>query len=350
MIGPNRIDEKPTDPRRIPMKNLIARLPKAELHLHIEGSFEPELMFEIARRNKVAIPFASVEETRAAYKFSNLQEFLDIYYQGMAVLREEADYFDLTRAYIDRCAADNVTHVEIFFDPQGHTGRGVPFDVVARGIIAGLEDGERRHGITWRLIMSFLRHLSEDDGFATLKQAEPWLDRFVGVGLDSSEKGHPPSKFAHLFERCREMGMLLCCHAGEEGPPAYVREALDIGVDRIDHGNRAMEDASLIREIARRGLTLTVCPLSNTALKVIPRMADSPVRRMLDAGLSVTVNSDDPAYFGGYMNANFKAVAAGLALSKDDVVQLAKNSFTGSFLPEAEKVRWCAAVEAARVA
>jgi adenosine deaminase len=331
------------------MKNLIARLPKAELHLHIEGSFEPELLFEIARRNRVELPFASVDALKVAYKFSNLQEFLDIYYQGMSVLRTEEDYFDLTRAYLDRCVADNVTHVEIFFDPQGHTGRGVPFDVVAKGIIAGLEDGERRHGITWRLIMSFLRHLSEEDGLATLREAEPWLDRFVGVGLDSSEMGHPPSKFARLFQRCREMGLLLCCHAGEEGPPDYVREALEIGVDRIDHGNRAMEDAGLVREIARRGLTLTVCPLSNTALKVIGRMADSPVRRMLEAGLSVTVNSDDPAYFGGYMNANFNAVAAGLALAKEDVVQLAKNSFTGSFLPEAEKARWCAAVEAARV-
>ncbi|MHA1527783.1 MAG: adenosine deaminase [Alphaproteobacteria bacterium] len=330
------------------MNDLIARLPKAELHLHIEGSFEPELMFEIARRNRVEIPFKSVEEIRAAYKFSNLQEFLDIYYQGMEVLREEEDYFDLTRAYLDRCKADNVTHVEIFFDPQAHTGRGVPFDTVIKGIIAGLEDGERRHGLTWRLIMSFLRHLSEEDGFDTLRGAEPWLGRFVGVGLDSSESGNPPSKFARLFGRCREIGLKLCCHAGEEGPPDYVREALEIGIDRIDHGNRAMEDAGLVREIARRGLTLTVCPLSNTALKVIDRMADSPVGRMLEAGLSVTVNSDDPAYFGGYVKANFEAVATALALSEDDIVQLARNSFTGSFLPEADKARRCAAVDAAR--
>jgi len=326
------------------MKALIARLPKAELHLHIEGSFEPELLFEIARRNRVAIPFDTIDALRNAYKFSNLQEFLDIYYQGMNALLTEQDYFDLTRAYLDRCAADNVTHVEIFFDPQGHTGRGVPFNVVTKGIVAGLEDGERRHGITWRLIMSFLRHLSEEDGFATLKEAEPWLDRIVGVGLDSSEKGHPPVKFARLFKRCREMGLKLCCHAGEEGPPAYVREALEIGIDRIDHGNRAMEDPALVAEIARRGLTLTVCPLSNTALKVIGQMSDSPVKRMLEAELSVTVNSDDPAYFGGYMNANFEAVAEGLGLSEADVVQLAKNSFTGSFLPEAEKARWCTAV------
>jgi adenine deaminase len=332
------------------MKDLIARLPKAELHLHIEGSFEPELLFAIARRNRIEIPFDSVDALKNAYKFSNLQEFLDIYYQGMGVLREEEDYFDLTRAYLDRCAADNVAHVEIFFDPQGHTARGVPFDVVVKGIIAGLEDGERRHGITWRLIMSFLRHLSEEDGFATLHEAEPWLDRFVGVGLDSSEMGHPPSKFARLFQRCREMGLLLCCHAGEEGPPEYVREALEIGIDRIDHGNRAMEDPALIEEIARRGLTLTVCPLSNTALKVTDRMEDSPVDQMLEAGLSVTVNSDDPAYFGGYMNANFEAVATGLRLSEADVVQLAKNSFGGSFLPEASKSRWLDAVEAARTA
>jgi adenosine deaminase len=330
------------------MKDLIARLPKAELHLHIEGSFEPELLFEIARRNRVEIPYSSIDALKTAYKFSNLQEFLDIYYQGMNVLLTEEDYFDLTRAYLDRCAADNVTHVEIFFDPQGHTARGVPFEVVTKGIIAGLEDGERRHGITWRLIMSFLRHLSEEDGFATLREAEPWLDRLIGVGLDSSEMGHPPSKFARLFRRCREMGLLLCCHAGEEGPPEYVRQALDIGIDRIDHGNRAMEDPALVAEIARRGLTLTVCPLSNTALKVIRRMEDSPVGRMLEAGLSVTVNSDDPAYFGGYMNANLNAVAEGLGLSADAMVQLAKNSFTGSFLPEADKARWSAAVEAAR--
>jgi adenosine deaminase len=332
------------------MKDLIARLPKAELHLHIEGSFEPELLFKIAQRNRVELPFASVEDLRNAYKFSNLQEFLDIYYQGMNALRTEEDYFDLTRAYLERCRADNVTHVEIFFDPQGHTGRGVPFEVVVKGILAGLEDGERRHGITWRLIMSFLRHLSEEDGFATLREAEPWLDRFTGVGLDSSEKGHPPMKFARLFRRCREMGLKLCCHAGEEGPPEYVRETLEIGVDRIDHGNRSMEDPALVAEIARRGLTLTVCPLSNTALKVIGRMEESPVKRMLDAGISATVNSDDPAYFGGYVNANLIAVSAALGLTEDDVAQLARNSFAGSFLPEADKAAWVAKVEAARVA
>ncbi len=330
------------------MKELIQRLPKAELHLHIEGTIEPDFLFEKAGKNRVEIPYGSVDELRKAYDFNNLQEFLDLYYQGMAVLHDEEDFFDVTRAYLDRCAADNVTHVEIFFDPQGHTTRGVPFDVVARGILAGLEDGERRHGISWKLIMSFLRHLSEEEGFQTLKEAEPWLDRFIGVGLDSAEKGNPPAKFARLFERCREMGLLLCCHAGEEGPPDYVREALmDIRVDRIDHGNRAMEDPELVAEIARRGLTLTVCPLSNTALKVIPRMQESPVRRMMDAGISVTVNSDDPAYFGGYMNANFEAVAAALDLADDDIALLARNSFTGSFLSDDEKARWCERVDAA---
>ncbi|MDH3791280.1 MAG: adenosine deaminase, partial [Rhodospirillales bacterium] len=305
--------------------------------LHIEGSFEPELMFEIARRNKVAIPFGSVEEIRAAYRFSNLQEFLDIYYQGMNVLLTEEDFFDLTRAYLDRCAADNVTHVEIFFDPQAHTGRGVPFDVVARGILAGLEDGKRRYGITWHLIMSFLRHLSEEDGFATLAQAEPWLDRFAGIGLDSSEVGHPPMKFARLFQRCREMGLQLCCHAGEEGPPEYVAEALEIGIDRMDHGNRAMEDPRLVTEIIRRGLTLTVCPLSNTALKVIDRMERSPVKAMLEAGIAVTVNSDDPAYFGGYINENYQAVQAALDLTRAQLAAIARNSFEAAFLGAAEK-------------
>jgi len=317
------------------MKDLIAALPKAELHMHLEGSLEPELLFNIAARNNIDIPYADVGALRQAYRFSNLQEFLDIYYQGMNVLRTEEDYFDLTATYLDRCAADNVRHVEIFFDPQGHTARGVAFDTVIKGIIAGLEDGEKRHGISWCLIMSFLRHLSEEDGFATWKQAEPWLDRLTGVGLDSSELGHPPGKFARLFAECRTQGMKLCMHAGEEGPPEYVREALyDIGVDRIDHGNRAMEDPELVAEIARRGLTLTVCPLSNTALKVIDDISHSPVRKMLDAGLSVTINSDDPAYFGGYVGANYLAVADGLSLTTEDIRQLAANSFSGSFLPD----------------
>ena len=329
------------------MSDLIARLPKAELHCHIEGTFEPELMVAIAARNGIDLPYASVEDLRAAYDFSDLQQFLDLYYQGMNVLRTEEDYFDLTSAYLDRCAADNVVHSEIFFDPQGHTGRGVPFRTVVDGITAALKDGEARHGITSRLILSFLRHLSEEDGFATLKEAEPCLDRFVAVGLDSSELGHPPLKFARLFARCREMGLKLCCHAGEEGPPAYVREALDIGVDRIDHGNRAMEDPALVAEIVARQVPLTNCPLSNLSLCVIDRMAMSPVKAQLDAGVLVTVNSDDPAYFGGYVNANYRALAEAFALTDADLKRLARNSFTASFLADADKARHIAAVEAA---
>ncbi|PLX38095.1 MAG: adenosine deaminase [Hyphomicrobiales bacterium] len=330
------------------MSDLISRLPKAELHLHIEGTFEPDLMFAIAARNGIALPYASVDELRAAYAFSNLQEFLDLYYQGMNVLRSEEDYYDLTSAYLDRIAADNVVHTEIFFDPQGHTARGVPFKVVLDGITAALKDGEERHGISSRLILSFLRHLSEEDGFTTLKDAEPYLDRFVAVGLDSSELGHPPSKFARLFARCREMGLKLVCHAGEEGPPAYVREALfDLGVDRIDHGNRSMEDPELVAEIVARQVPLTNCPLSNLALCVIDDMTKSPVKAQLDAGMLVTVNSDDPAYFGGYINDNFRAVAEAFSLSDAELKTLARNSFSASFLSDADKTRHFAAVEAA---
>ena len=315
---------------------LIAALPKAELHLHLEGSLEPEMAFAIAERNQVRLPFASAAELREAYAFSNLQEFLDIYYQTMSVLRKDRDFRELTAAYLDRCAADNVRHVEVFFDPQGHTSRGVEFQTVIEGIVAGLQDGRVRHGISSDLIMCFLRHLPENEGFATLDQAEPWLEHLTGVGLDSSESGHPPEKYARLFAACRDRGLKLCMHAGEEGPPEYVRTALlDIGVDRIDHGNRAMEHPELVEAIADREITLTVCPLSNLALKVIDQIEDSPVRSMLEAGIRVTVNSDDPAYFGGYVNDNFRAIAYGLNLEPDAIVQLARNSFLGSFLPAA---------------
>ncbi|WP_309751170.1 adenosine deaminase [Novosphingobium sp.] len=317
---------------------LIDRLPKAELHLHIEGSLEPELLFALAARNAVAIPFASVEEVRAAYDFSNLQDFLDIYYQGMAVLQTEQDFFDLTWAYLQRAAADNVRHVEIFFDPQGHTARGVAFETVLDGIERGLIAGQRELGITFRLIMCFLRHLSEEDAFSALEQAMPHLDRIHGVGLDSSELGHPPAKFARVFAKARALGLHVTAHAGEEGPPEYVREALDLlKVERIDHGNRALEDPALVRRIAAEGMTLTVCPLSNLKLCVIDEIAQSPVRQMLDLGLMVTINSDDPAYFGGYVGANYHAVADALDLSADQIVRLAQNSFTGSFLSAAEK-------------
>jgi adenine deaminase len=325
---------------------LIARLPKAELHLHIEGTLEPEMLFALAERNGVPMPFPSPEAVRAAYAFNDLQDFLDIYYQGMAVLREEQDFYDLTMAYLDHAAADNVRHVEIFFDPQGHTERGVSFDTVMTGICRALDDGKARHGISHRLIMCFLRHLSEADAFSTLASAEPWLHRITGVGLDSSELGHPPEKFAGVFALARSKGLKLVAHAGEEGPPDYVWQAIDVlGIDRIDHGNRALEDPKLIDRIAADGLTLTVCPLSNQRLCVTPDLAESPVARMLDLGLNVTVNSDDPAYFGGYINDNFRAVAAALDLTDAQIVRLARNSFSGSFLAAEEKDRLLMEIE-----
>jgi len=323
-------------------------LPKAELHLHLEGSFEPELMFAIAKRNRIEIPYQSAEDVRAAYRFSNLQDFLDIYYAGASVLLAEQDFYDLTRAYLKRVAADNVRHVEVFFDPQTHTDRGVAFATVIDGITKALKDGEKEFGITSKLILSFLRHLSEEEAFKTFKQAGPYLDRFVGVGLDSSEKGHPPSKFARVFAAAREAGLKLVAHAGEEGPPDYVWEALDIlKVDRIDHGNRSLEDPRLVERLVKEGVTLTVCPLSNLKLCVVKDLKQHPLKNMLDLGLKPTINSDDPAFFGGYVGENFAAVTAALALSKAELVTLAKNSFTGSFLSEAEKAAHLAAIEAA---
>jgi adenine deaminase len=324
----------------------IAGLPKAELHLHIEGSLEPELMFALAARNNVAIPFDSVEAVRAAYAFSNLQDFLDIYYQGMAVLLTEADYYDLTAVYLARVHADTVRHVEIFFDPQGHTERGVAFATVIGGITRALDEARAKWGMTSRLIMCFLRHLSETEAEATLDEAIPFLDRIHGVGLDSSENGHPPAKFARVFARARSLGLKLVAHAGEEGPPAYVYEALDVlGVDRIDHGNRSLEDPALVARLAASGMTLTVCPLSNVKLCVVEDMLAHPLRTMLDAGLAATVNSDDPAYFGGYINANFQNVAYALDLSRNELLTLARNSFTGAFLSDAERAPHLAAID-----
>ena len=323
----------------------IAGLPKAELHMHIEGSLEPEMLFALARRNGVAIPFASVEALRAAYSFSNLQDFLDLYYQGAAVLRTEEDFRDLGRAYFDRAAADGVVHAEIFFDPQTHNARGIPFGVVADGLLAGMADAEQAQGVTSKLILCFLRHLPEDDAFATLKAAEPWLDRIAAVGLDSSELGHPPSKFARVFAAAAERGLKRVAHAGEEGPPAYVREALDaLHIDRLDHGNRALEDPELTARLARQAITLTVCPLSNVRLRNVPAIGAHPIARMLRAGLRATVNSDDPAYFGGYIADNFRAVAG--LVTREELVALARNSFLGSFLSDAEVARHRAAVEA----
>ena len=325
----------------------IAGLPKAELHLHIEGSLEPELMFELARRNGVQIPFDSVEAVRAAYDFSNLQDFLDIYYAGAAVLLTRQDFEDLAFAYFQRAAADNVRHAEIFFDPQTHTDRGVPFGVVVEGLIAGMDRAKAELGVTSGLILSFLRHLTEDEAFATLETAKPYLHHFIGVGLDSSEVGHPPSKFVRVFAAARELGLKLCAHAGEEGPPAYVHEALDLlRIDRMDHGNRSMEDESLIRRLAAEQMTLTVCPLSNLKLCVVDDLRDHPVPEMLRRGLHVTLNSDDPAYFGGYVNANFTALADAVGLTRDQIVQMARNSFEGAFLPAADKAVRLAEIDA----
>jgi adenosine deaminase len=314
----------------------IAGLPKAELHMHIEGSLEPEMMFALARRNGVSIPFASVEALRAAYDFSRLQDFLDIYYQGAAVLRTEEDFHDLALAYFDRAAADGVVHAEIFFDPQTHTARGLPFRVAADGLLAGMAAAEAKHGVTSKLILCFLRHLAA---------AEPWLDRIVGVGLDSSELGHPPSDFARVFAAAGAMGLKRVAHAGEEGPPDYVLQALDqLRIDRLDHGNRSLEDGGLVARLAREGMTLTVCPLSNHKLRVIPDLAAHPIAEMLRLGLRATVNSDDPAYFGGYINDNYRAVAPLLSLA--ELTTLARNSLLGSFLPAEAVADHVAAIDA----
>jgi adenosine deaminase len=329
------------------LATFIRGIPKAELHLHIEGSLEPEQMFEFARRNKVALPFKSVEEVRAAYAFSNLQDFLDIYYQGANVLQTEEDFRDLALAYFARLHADGGRHAEIFFDPQTHTDRGLPFSVAADGLLVGMKEAEGKYGITSKLILCFLRHLDESAAFATLKAAEPYLDRIIGVGLDSSEKGHPPSKFARVFAAVRERGLKICAHAGEEGPPAYVREALDIlRVHRIDHGNRALEDAALTQRLVHDGMTLTVCPLSNLKLCVVMDLKQHPMKRMLDLGLKATCNSDDPAYFGGYIADNFIRTAEAVNLSRSDIIQLARNSFTGSFLDPESLAKHLASIDA----
>ena len=325
----------------------IARLPKAELHMHIEGSLEPELMFALAQRNGVDIPFGSVEEIRAAYSFSNLQDFLDIYYQGANVLQTEEDFRDLAAAYFDRAAADSVVHAEIFYDPQTHTDRGIPFDTAIKGLLAGMDEAKAKHGITSKLILCFLRHLDEEAAFETLKQAEPWLDRIEAVGLDSSELGHPPSKFERVFARAAELGLKRVAHAGEEGPADYVWEALDLlKIDRLDHGNRSLDDGDLVRRLVDEQMTLTVCPLSNLKLCVVPSMDVHPVDRMLAAGLRVTLNSDDPAYFGGYVNDNFRAAAEARGLRREDLVALARNSFLGSFLPRDEVDAHLASIDA----
>ncbi|MDP3914663.1 MAG: adenosine deaminase [Bacteroidota bacterium] len=328
------------------IEKFIAEIPKAELHLHIEGTFEPELMFEIALRNKLKLKYNSVEELKAAYNFNNLQEFLDIYYSGADVLIEEQDFYDLTWAYLQKIHSQNVLHTEIFFDPQTHAVRGVPFSKVISGIRRALEDGQTKLGISSKLILSILRHLSEESAIKTLEEALQYKNWITAIGLDSSEKGHPPSKFQRIFEKALAEGFLTVAHAGEEGPPEYVWEALDLlHVSRIDHGNRSLEDPELVAELARRNIPLTVCPLSNLKLKVVRDMTKHPLTEMLDKGLLVTVNSDDPAYFGGYVNENYLAVANALNLTKEQIVQLAKNSFSASFLEETEKQRMIEKVE-----
>jgi len=329
-------------------KQLVQDLPKAELHIHIEGSLEPEMMFELARRNGVDLPYPDVATIRAAYQFDCLQDFLDLYYQGMSVLLTQQDFHDLTWAYLQRCRDDNVVHTEIFFDPQGHTERGVAFDTVFEGIWSALRRGEQELGISSRVIMCFLRHLDEAAALSTLAQAEPFHDRIAGVGLDSSELGHPPNKFLAVFKRAGDVGFKRVAHAGEEGPPEYVYEALDaLQVDRIDHGNRSLEDSELVGRLVEEQMPLTVCPLSNLRLAVVDDMHDHPIRRMLDLGLKATVNSDDPAYFGGYVNDNFNALVDAAGLTRDEILLLVRNSFEASFLDPDSIRRHLDAVDAA---
>ncbi len=321
------------------MENFIQQIPKAELHLHIEGSFEPELMFKIADRNKIKIKYKSVDELKAAYNFNNLQEFLDIYYAGANVLLTEQDFYDLTYSYFKKINEQNVIHTEIMFDPQTHTDRGVKFSTVINGIKNAQDKAKEELGITSKLIMSFLRHLDEQSAFNTLEQSLEYKDWITAVGLDSSEIGYPPSKFKKVFDEVRKQGYLVVAHAGEEGPPEYVWEAINIlDVNRIDHGNRSLEDNNLVKILADNKIPLTVCPLSNVKLRNVDKIENHPIRTMLNQGLVATINSDDPAYFGGYMNENYSAVANALDLSKEDLYQLTLNSFNSTFLEENEKV------------
>jgi adenosine deaminase len=333
------------------LARLIRVIPKVELHIHIEGSLEPEMVFALAARHGVTLPFPSVEALRAAYEFDDLQSFLDLYYAGCDVLRTEDDFHAMTAAYLERAAADGVAHAEIFFDPQTHTARGVPMDVIIGGIRRALAEAETRHGLTSALILCFLRHLSEDDALATLEAAAPFRDELVGVGLDSGERGNPPAKFERVFARARAMGLRAVAHAGEEGPAAYIVEALDrLRVERVDHGVRCDEDDALVARLAQARIPLTVCPLSNVKLRVFDTMAEHNLARLLARGVCVTVNSDDPAYFGGYMNANFEAVCAALPIGAAEVVQLCRNAVEASFASAARKAELMAAIDQAAAA
>ena len=328
------------------MEEWIRALPKAELHVHIEGTLEPELMFELARRNGVELRFASVEALRRAYAFDDLQSFLDIYYEGMAVLRTERDFHELTRAYLERARADGVRHAEIFFDLQAHTARGVAFETVIEGMHGALEEGRRELGVSGLLILCFLRHLPAADAMATLEQALPYRDRLVGVGLDSSELGHPPEAFAEVFGRARAEGLRAVAHAGEEGPPGYVWQALDVlHAERIDHGVRCEEDAALLERLVRERVPLTMCPLSNVRLRVVDRLEDHNLRRLLERGVRVSIHSDDPAYFGGYVADNYLAAAEALGLSREQVVTIARNSIEATFLDDGAQAELLAELE-----
>lgn len=328
------------------LQQFILAAPKSEIHLHLEGSFEPGLMFEIAKRNQIEIPFNTVDEVKAAYRFNNLQEFLDIYYAGANVLINEQDFFDLTWAYLVKVASQNVKHVEVFFDPQTHTDRGVAFATVITGIYKALEKGKQELGISFRLIMSYLRHLSEEAAFETLEQSLPFKDLIDGIGLDSSEVGNPPEKFEKVFKASAKEGYKLCAHAGEEGPAEYIWGSLDsLKVDRIDHGNRCLDDAKLVKHLADLQMPLTLCPLSNLELKVISDLKDYRLREMMQHNLLVTLNSDDPAYFGGYMNENLIATAEALDLSLVEMATLLKNGFKATWLDEEEKLGWCEMID-----
>ena len=327
---------------------LLRSMPKAELHIHIEGSLEPELIFKLAQRNGVALAYDSVDALRSAYAFSNLQSFLDIYYAGASVLLKEADFFDMAWAYFQRARVDNVVHAELFFDPQTHTDRGVPIGNVIEGLSRACRQAQAEMGISAQLILCFLRHLSEEEAFETLEQAMPYRDRFIGVGLDSSEVGHPPEKFARVFARCRALGLRLVAHAGEEGPPEYVWTALDLlKVERVDHGVQSSKDPSLMKRLAQDRIPLTVCPLSNLKLCVFPRLSDHNLAQLLDAGLVATINSDDPAYFGGYLNENFVQTFAATGMNAQQAVRLARNSFEASFIGDEQRRRFLASLEEA---
>ncbi len=327
---------------REPVPDVLCQMPKAELHIHIEGSLEPELIFELATRNRVELPYQTIDELRAAYAFTDLQSFLDIYYAGAGVLQKEADFFDMAWAYLKRAKADNVVHAEIFFDPQTHTARGIPFETVIGGLDRAIRRGREELGLSASLILCFLRHLSEEDAFAVLEEALPFRDKFIGVGLDSGEHGNPPEKFAGVFARCRELGLRLVAHAGEEGSAEYIRHSLDLlKAERIDHGVHCLDDPELVARLAQERIPLTVCPLSNVKLCVFPTLSAHNIGKLLAAGIVATINSDDPAYFGGYLNRNYTATFAALPeLGAKEAYQLARNSFEASFVDEGTKEGW----------